>query len=94
MPRCGETAHVEPDFGDDDLRRQRADTGDLIEAVRGGEPVAATVSEGVVGRGRSPCGGLCGEFGGGLGSVVRAGGVDRTAGLLVAGLGGGQGLQE
>jgi hypothetical protein len=33
MPGCGETTHVEPDFGDDDLRRQRADAGDLIEAL-------------------------------------------------------------
>jgi hypothetical protein len=34
MPGCGETTHVEPDcLGDDDLRRQRADAGDLIEAL-------------------------------------------------------------
>ena len=97
MPRGGETTHIEPDFGDDDLRRQRADTGDLIEALRGGQPVAATVAatvgEGGVGRD----GRLGGGLGGGLVRVARVGCGGRTAGtagLLVVAMGGEHGLQE
>ena len=98
MPRCGETTHVEPDFGDDDLRRQRADTGDLVEALCGGQPVAATMGRGAVGPDRRLGGGLDGDLGGpggGRARVARTLCVDCTAGTAsprVAGPGGEQGL--
>jgi hypothetical protein len=49
----GETCHVEPDLGDDDLGGSFGDAGDLVESLHGAEgPCAGVVVDGYVAGGR------------------------------------------